>query len=555
MESRERNLLLVFVAVLMVGGYFYSGMIISSVKGLLGLSSPGTPAQQTKQPQEQTKSEPEIDNSELLSSALEFYRQRLNRGLGDVALNWEAISQSKGLQGAFDFRLEPSPERDLETLLQGQFNGSLTDSGMVHGSVRLDTPSSLQGEEWTVATSDGFFLSGLPEGNVQLPLPFRGESSSVGLFLYDWSSASVSSRKSIRWNNREVYSLTLDGDQKRTLYVTRNTPHRLVGISWSDGSKWTREIQYQAGNDSALASIRRLQSGDSLREVDFESAGNFTLRKWSSQGGLSAVQFIVSANEDEWDVAIEAKYTSQGDYRGIGQSTLIFRDGLPDQLSLELSLVNDESTDLAQVSLESTEVKLLEEVVSETVDNQESYTAISLADFMGRIKEFGPSGTTNRSGTPPSGSVRTDGEMSADDSMRPVPAKPESPTADKPKDRKSGNYTGPIPDAPEGSGETVVISASGYPSAVPPEGFKQAQKALNNGRLMQALSLLKSLEDTYPKSINVTYTLGLVNYKLGEYAAAYRAFKKTITLGHDPQLSGWSHQYLRMLERLTETAE
>jgi len=105
-------------------------------------------------------------------------------------------------------------------------------------------------------------------------------------------------------------------------------------------------------------------------------------------------------------------------------------------------------------------------------------------------------------------------------------------------------------EAVEGSGETIRYSEIGrFPMSNPPEGYQRARRAYESGDFRQARSLLKGLIETYPKSANTNYMLGMIHFQQGEFDDAHTYFEKASTLDHDPQIQSWSRQYLKRIER------
>lgn len=537
MEQRERILLIVLAGMVLAAGFYYGGTIGSYLPSFTGGSDDGGETRTDVQP------------GELVSKSVERYRNALRRSLGLDSLDFERIDASGGLSGTV--RIELSLETDTplpKNSLRGRFEGRLLTDGLPRGTARVTEPARHPLGDWTFRVRDRSLFVAVPDA-------FRMRFDDVALAsgapfspgLSGITERSVLDRTERQWRDRPVHAIELEADTgSKFLYVSREEPHRLLGVTAGYDPGWTRRVEYDS---DVIASLETYRDDTLVR--DFERTGDrrsrLTLHAVDPEGS-NAVRLTLTPSGNALDADLEVRRTQDGSYSEVAEASVSFENGRPSALEGEFRRESSGALPGLRLRLNSEGLELAGQGTSSPVDDPSSYESGTLPELLERVfsgadTATGESTAADDAEAPDSSDGTTDPEE--------VRAEPSDTTDDtRTKDRTTESRDRPTEVTyPENSGETVVRwTRDNFSRSEPPPQFHRAQELYRAGRIDRARKRLENLADTYPRSINVHFTLAMIHLDLDRAVRAREYFRTVVSLGHDSQLVGWSRAYLRQLD-------
>lgn len=537
MEQRERILLIVLAGLVLAAGFYYGGTIGSYLPTFTGGSDGGGETRTDVQPEE------------LVSKSVERYRSALRRSLGLDSLDFERIDPSGGLSGTV--RVELSLETDTplpRNSLRGQFEGRLLSDGLPRGTARVTEPAGHPLGDWTFRARDRSLFVSIQDA-------FRMRFDDVALAsgapfspgLSGITERSVLDRTEREWQDQPVHAIELEADTgSKFLYVSREEPHRLLGVAAGYDPGWTRRVEYDSDVITSLETYR-----DDTLVRDFERTGDrgsrLTLHADGPEGS-NAVRLTLAPSGNTLDVDLGVRTTQDGSYSDVGEASVSFANGRPSALEGEFRRESSGALPGFRLRLNSEGLELAGQGTSSPVDDPSNYESGTMTELLGRV--FSRPDTVAEE---PTAGDDAEAPDSSDGTTDPVEVREEpSDTTDdtRAKDRSSDSRERPTEVTyPEDSGETVVRwTRNNFSQSQPPPQFHRAQELYRAGRIDRARKRLENLADTYPRSINVHFTLGMIHFDLDRADRAREYFRTVVSLGHDSQLVEWSRAYLGQLD-------
>ncbi len=357
--------------------------------------------------------------------------------------------------------------------------------------------------------------------------------------------------------------LSVDVDRgSGRLFVTREEPHRILEFILESDSTWTRQFDYADRKSDRLMAIRTYRNQNFISSY-YQSDGETRTLEYRSRRSGSPGEVIRLNYKPAGDTLnIHLEYN-----RSLGEEPFLSGSGSLETSSDQLTSLAIEST-LIPSSGSTTPIRLnvhADELAQEgnqeqqNVQNPRSFENISprkfieilLSDSAVKPPSDVPESTVVQTtdADTNSGEIMSENRLSPDTQSDPIPHSDTSLGKDGSRGPKeTTNRTDDWPEAPKRSGETIVrSSADGYPRSVPPTGFARARRHYESGELNRAAAVLEDLAETYPKSVNVPFLLGVIEYERDQPGKAAQYFRAVIQMEHDPQLRDWSRIYLRLL--------
>lgn len=551
LDRRERLLLLVLVGLLLIGGVYYSGTLVSGAQSVLELTgwSEGTaPAKQDRQTLE--------DPASFQESVLRRYRKHLMEFVGVESP--EVFWGANGWSGSFDVAMEMGSDTEPRTTVQSGFRGTVFADGLLEGKLQSES------DTWRVWSYKGdlhFDRDSVPKfrlGDVQFrdPPPFSMDLDGLG-------ETDITDVSSEVWLGQSVYVLHVDvSSGSGRLYVTRDEPHRLLELILESDSTWSRQFDYRKGNSDQLAAMRTYRNQnlvDSFHRSDGETR-TLVYRSRGSSSPAEVIKLSYTPDDRTSDVHFEASSSLGEDPFLSGSGRLTTSSDRLHNLEFKSEwTVTSGSTVPIRLSFRADELTMEEDPKRRAVNDSQSYEDVSARELIQKITSDSPvNQEPNSSGTvseqsPPEDTKPADARSGSEPSPTPSPEPDPSDTVSMEKktadlSTSDQTQTEDWPEPPEGSGETVVKNpGDGYPRTIPPSGFQRARRYYESGDLDRANDDLDDLAETYPKSANVQFLLGVIEYERGQRKRAERHFRAVTQLPHDPQLRAWSRTYLRLL--------
>lgn len=575
MDTREQVLLVILVLLLGVAGYYYGGNILPSASGLFPESLGKTLNPVLRYVGLGSEPEPDVKAPKLKKLSLNNHRQSLLDAVNLNSVKWSQLDSAQGLTG--EFRLNMNIENagsSRYSSFGGTFSGQLFSPGLIDGRLRIREPKEFQFKEFVLRSrSEGVFVSNPDFGKKMLRNAFQFPRSPYGWGLTQLNNFEAVSREEVEMNGNKFFRVNLKNDDSTvTVRVTRNKPYRLLMVDHSGNPSWKWTINYQDRKAGKLQSITVSRAGEVAKELTVSDGSLKLVVQPVDPVIVSHYRFSLKGEPGALNVKMEFRSQNENQYNQLGSGTVNLNNGQPSDLDVDLNILDspDNPIDMT-ANLVSNNLSYHQSFDPSSLSGQNQFEQTNMGQVFTELMM--------KPDTSPEDSESTDTAAGNDQSMQQTRSDMKQSSRNKKQRRQMERTRGRdgTSSAQEGnnterktrrsetdmsppskveqnrpsseSGDRVDTSGvESFPRSSPPDGFAEVKNYYQQGKIEKTLESLQTLSDTYPESMNVNYLLGMVHYELGHPEKARDAFEKVLEYRHDPQLRGWSLQYLEAME-------